>query len=443
MFQHSASELIDLTQSILNNAQQQGATAAEVDISESIGQSVQVRLQDVEQIEHQQDRSLDITVYTGQSKGRASTADFSQAAIATTIQAALDIARYTAQDDCAGLADADLMATEFADLDKYHEWHINSYDAIELAKECEQAALDSDTRIRNSEGASVQTQHFQFVYANSHGFAQHQLGSRHGISCSVVASSAAGHMERDYWYDSHCCAAKLASGLEIGQQAAARTIRRLGAKTLTTGRYPVLLDNIVSGSLIGHVVGALSGSALYRQNSFLLDSIGQQILPEYLSLREEPHIPQAFSSSYFDSEGVATHPRFVIQNGVIQGYFLSSYSARKLGMQTTANAGGSHNLYLSPTVQTQAELLQQMGNGLLITELMGQGVNMLTGDYSRGAFGFWVENGVISHPVTGIVIAGRLQDMLLDIQGVANDALSRSSNKIGSILIGHMTVAGE
>lgn len=442
MFQHSAADLIQLTQNALDLAHNLGATAAEVDMSESLGQNVQVRLQDIEQIEHQQDKSLDITVYVGHSKGRASTADFASQAIQDTIEAALNIARFTAQDECAGLAEAELMAKHVGDLDRYHEWPISSEHAIELAKSCEQAALSHDERIINSEGASIQTGHYQSVYGNSHGFIAHQRSTSHSIACSVVAGDEHG-MERNYWYDSACDASQLQHPTDIGRISAERSIGRLSAQSLPTGSYPIVFDRTVSGSLIGHLVGALSGSALYRQSSFLLNSIGQTILPEWLSLREEPHILRAMGSSYFDAEGVATQPRFVIENGIIQGYFLSSYSARKLGMQTTANAGGPYNLYLNHSHENQAALLKDMGKGLLITELMGQGVNMLTGDYSRGAAGFWIENGMIRHPVAGITIAGSLKDMLLNIQGVANDALRRSSNKIGSIWLKNMMVAGQ
>ncbi|MDO5058743.1 MAG: metalloprotease PmbA [Neisseria sp.] len=441
MFNHSPDELKTLCAQALDIAKQKGATAAEADLSESLGQNVQVRLQQIEQIEHQQDKSLDVTVYLNGSKGRASTADFSPAALEATVQAALDIAKYTAQDECAGLADADLMATEFGDLDKYHEWDLPSAGAVEIAQRCEAAALAADKRIQNSEGADVHTGHYQFVYGNSHGFLQHQQGTRHSISCSVVAADEGG-MQRDYWYDLARSPQELMSPEAIGRTAAERTVRRLNGLSVPTGSYPVLFDATVSGSLIGHIVGGLSGASLYRESSFLLNSLGRKILPEFLSLREEPHIPRAWSSTYFDAEGVATQPRFVIENGIVQGYFLSSYSARKLGMQTTANAGGAHNLLLNSTCPSQADLLKQMDTGLLVTELMGQGVNMLTGDYSRGAAGFWVENGVIQYPVEEITIAGRLQDMLLDIEGVADDALRRSSHKVGSILVGKMMVAG-
>ncbi|MFS6938445.1 metalloprotease PmbA [Neisseria animaloris] len=441
MFNHSKNELLQLCDQVLTLAKQSGATAAEADLSESLGQSVNVRLNEIEQIEYQQDKSLDITVYVGRRKGRASTADFSPQALRDTVQAAVDIAKYTAEDDCAGLADAGLMAREIGDLDKYHEWDLSAEAAVALAKQCEQAALDTDNRITNSDGAGVQTGHYQYVYGNSHGFSAHQQGTRHSISCSVVAADSDG-MQRDYWYDTSCRHLDLESPESIGRIAAERTVRRLGSRSIPTGSYPVLFDTGVSGGLIGHLIGGLSGGALYRQSSFLIDSLGKQILPAFINLREEPHIPRAFGSTYFDGEGVATRPRFVIENGIVQGYFLSSYSARKLGMQTTANAGGAHNLYLSRTHAAQADLLKEMGTGLLVTELMGQGVNTLTGDYSRGAAGFWVENGVIAYPVQEITIAGRLQDMYLNIIGVADDALKRSPNKIGSILIGGMTAAG-
>ncbi|WP_416189254.1 metalloprotease PmbA [Neisseria sp. CCUG17229] len=442
LFNHSQDELIQLCGQTLSLAQQLGATAAEADFSESIGQGVSVRLNEIEQIEFQQDKSLDITVYVGQRKGRASTADFSPNALQDTVQAAIDIAKYTAEDDCAGLADKDLMATEIGDLDRYHEWDLSAEAAIELAKQCEQAALSFDSRIENSEGAGVQTSHYQYVYGNSHGFMAHQQGTRHSISCSVVAADEHG-MQRDYWYDASCRHQDMDSPESIGRTAAERTVRRLDSQILPTGSYPVMFDTTVASGLIGHLVGALSGGALYRQSSFLIDSLGKKILPDFVNLREEPHIPRAFGSTYFDSEGVATRPRFLIENGVVQGYLLSSYSARKLGMTSTGNAGGAHNLYLSHTHASQADLLKEMGTGLLVTELMGQGVNTITGDYSRGAAGFWVENGVIAYPVHEITIAGRLQDMYQNVVGIANDALRRSSNKIGSVLISEMTVAGE
>ncbi|QMT34651.1 metalloprotease PmbA [Neisseria wadsworthii] len=441
MFHHSSEEMGRLCAQVLDLAKQKGATAAEADLSESLGQSVQVRLQQIEQIEYQQDKSLDLTVYVGQRKGRASTADFSPTALAETVQSAIDIAKYTAEDDCAGLADAELMANQFGDLDKYHEWDLSSEDAVALAMRCEAAALDADKRIQNSEGAGVQTYHYQFVYGNTHGFLQHQQGTRHSISCSVVAEDESG-MQRDYWYDMARAASGLESAEAIGKTAAERAVRRLGARSVPTGNYPVLFDTTVAAGLIGHLVGGLSGGALYRQSSFLTDSLGKRIFSDFINLREEPHIPQAWSSTYFDADGVATKPRFVVEQGMVQGYFLNSYSARKLGMQTTANAGGAHNLILASTHVGQAALLKEMGTGLLVTELMGQGVNMLTGDYSRGAAGFWVENGLIAYPVEEITIASRLQDMFMNVAGVADDALRRSNHKVGSLLVSEMTVAG-
>ena len=442
MFHHNAEQLQNLGRQALEQAKKQGATAAEIDISESVGQNVQVRQQEVEHIEYQQDKSLDITVYIGQAKGRASTADFNDQAINDVVAAALNIARFTAQDDCAGLADPALLATEFGDIEAFFPWVLSTDEAIAIGKRTENAALKTDKQISNSEGAGVQNDHYQYIYANSNDFCAYQKGSRHSISCSVVAEDANG-MQRDYWYALARDPLDLEKPEEIGSLAATRAVRRLSGRTLATGKYPVIFDRTVAGSLISHLVGALSGGSLYRQTSFLVDSMGKQILAPWVTLTENPHVKKALASTYFDAEGVATHPRTVIESGRVCGYFLSSYSARKLGMQTTANAGGVHNLFLNHTHATQAELLQAMGNGLLITELLGQGVNTITGDYSRGAAGFWVENGVISYPVEGITIASRLQDMYAGMMGAADDALKYSTHKIGSVWIDNMTVAGQ
>ena len=442
MFHHNAEQLQNLGRQALEQAKKQGATAAEIDISESVGQNVQVRQQEVEHIEYQQDKSLDITVYLGQAKGRASTADFSGQAINDVVAAALNIARFTAQDECAGLADPALLATEFGDIEAFFPWVLSTDEAIAIGKRTENAALKTDKHISNSEGAGVQNDHYQYIYANSNDFCAYQKGSRHSISCSVVAEDANG-MQRDYWYALARDPLDLEKPEEIGSLAATRAVQRLSGRTLATGKYPVIFDRTVAGSLISHLVGALSGGSLYRQTSFLVDSMGKQILAPWVTLTENPHVKKALASTYFDAEGVATHPRTVIESGRIGGYFLSSYSARKLGMQTTANAGGVHNLSLNHTHATQAELLQAMGNGLLITELLGQGVNTITGDYSRGAAGFWVENGVISYPVEGITIASRLQDMYAGMVGAADDALKYSTHKIGSVWIDNMTVAGQ
>lgn len=442
MFHHNAEQLQNLGRQALEQAKKQGATAAEIDISESVGQNVQVRQQEVEHIEYQQDKSLDITVYLGQAKGRASTADFSDQAINDVVAAALNIARFTAQDECAGLADPALLATEFGDIEAFFPWVLSTDEAIAIGKRTENAALKTDKHISNSEGAGVQNDHYQYIYANSNDFCAYQKGSRHSISCSVVAEDVNG-MQRDYWYALARDPLDLEKPEEIGSLAATRAVQRLSGRTLATGKYPVIFDRTVAGSLISHLVGALSGGSLYRQTSFLVDSMGKQILAPWVTLTENPHVKKALASTYFDAEGVATHPRTVIESGRICGYFLSSYSARKLGMQTTANAGGVHNLSLNYTHSTQAELLQAMGNGLLITELLGQGVNTITGDYSRGAAGFWVENGVISYPVEGITIASRLQDMYAGMMGAADDALKYSTHKIGSVWIDTMTVAGQ
>ena len=442
MFHHNAEQLQNLGRQALEQAKKQGATAAEIDISESVGQNVQVRQQEVEHIEYQQDKSLDITVYLGQAKGRASTADFSDQAINDVVAAALNIARFTAQDDCAGLADPALLATEFGDIEAFFPWVLSTDESIAIGKRTENAALKTDKQISNSEGAGVQNDHYQYIYANSNDFCAYQKGSRHSISCSVVAEDANG-MQRDYWYALARDPLDLEKPEEIGSLAATRAVQRLSGRTLATGKYPVIFDRTVAGSLISHLVGALSGGSLYRQTSFLVDSMGKQILAPWVTLTENPHVKKALASTYYDAEGVATHPRTVIESGRVCGYFLSSYSARKLGMQTTANAGGVHNLSLNYTHSTQAELLQAMGNGLLITELLGQGVNTITGDYSRGAAGFWVENGVISYPVEGITIASRLQDMYAGMMGAADDALKYSTHKIGSVWIDTMTVAGQ
>ncbi|MBP6345536.1 MAG: metalloprotease PmbA [Neisseriaceae bacterium] len=441
MFHYTENQLHDLTQSVLDQARAGGATAADVDVSEGHGQSVSVRLQSVDQIEYQQDKGLGVTVYIGQKKGFASTADFSDAAVTATVKAALNIAKYTAEDEFAGLADAALMATHVPDLDLYHPWDVSVEEAITLAQGCEAAAQAFDERVSNSDGAAVNANHYQYVYGNSHGFMAGARTSRHSVSCSVVAKEASGGMQRDYWYDVARSAADLDSIEAIGAKAAQRTVRRLDARKIKTGHYPVVFESTVALSLISHLVGALSGGALYREASFLLDSLGKRVLADWVNIQEQPHEQKGFGSTYFDAEGVATQPRDVVKNGEIMGYFLSSYSGRKLGMPTTANAGGAHSLHLNHTHPDLASLLKEMGTGLLVTELMGQGVNMLTGDYSRGAAGFWVENGMIVHPVEEITIAGQLQEMYANLVGVADDVVRRGAHRVGSMLIDNMTVA--
>ncbi|UTH74412.1 metalloprotease PmbA [Chromobacterium sp. IIBBL 290-4] len=441
-FSFSSDALSDIAGRVVDIARRQGASASEADVSEGVGQSVGVRLGEVETIEYNQDKSVSVTVYLGQKKGHASTSDFSEAALEETVRAALDIARYTAEDDCAGLADAQLLADEFPDLDLYHPWSLPVEDAIELARRCENSARAVDARIRNSEGASVSVQASQFIYANSHGFNAGFSSSRHSLSAAVVAGDGQA-MQRDYWYSAARHRDDLLPAEEVGRIAGERTVRRLNARRVKTGQYPVLFEAPVAMSLLGHLASAISGGSLYRKSSFLLDCLGKPVMSKQVVIDEDPFLLRGLASSVFDSEGVATQSRRLVDGGVLQGYLLSSYSARKLGMQTTGNAGGAHNLVVHSTGESQAELLAQMGSGLLVTELLGQGVNTVTGDYSRGAAGFWVENGVIVYPVEEITIAGNLREMFLNIEAIANDELDRGGRRIGSVLIGGMMVAGE
>ncbi|WP_440026249.1 metalloprotease PmbA [Chromobacterium amazonense] len=441
-FSFSPDILNGIADRVLELARQLGASAAEADVSEGIGQTVSVRLSEVETIEYNQDKGVSVTVYLGQKKGHASTSDFSDPALSDTVRAALDIARYTAEDDCAGLADPQLLADDLPDLDLYHPWQLPVEQAIELARRCEDSARAVDARIRNSEGASVSVQASQFVYANSHGFRGGFRSSRHSLSAAVVAEED-GVMQRDYWYSAARHRDDLAPVEEIGRIAGERAVRRLGARRVKTGQYPVLFEAPVAMSLLGHLTAAISGGNLYRKSSFLLDALGKPVMAAKVTIDEDPLMLRGLASSAFDNEGVATQSRRLVDGGVLQGYLLSSYSARKLGMQTTGNAGGAHNLVVHSTGESVDELLSQMGSGLLVTELLGQGVNTVTGDYSRGAAGFWVENGVIAYPVEEITIAGNLRDMFLNIEAVANDTLDRGGRRIGSVLIGGMMVAGE
>ncbi len=443
MFTYAKNDLQLIAQQVLECAKKCGATSAETSVSEALGQSVSVRQQQVEHIEYQQSKSLGITVYCGQHKGYASTADFGTDAIQNTVNAAIEIARYTEEDNCSGLADEALMAKNpIVDLSLFHPWALTVDAAIELATCCEKVALDFDPRIMNSDGASVDASQRQFVYANSHGFCAGFPTSRSSVGCAVVAESD-GAMQRDGWYSQARDYQDLLDIVLIGQTAATRTVRRLGAKPIKTGQYPVVFEAPVAKSLIGHVVSALSGGNLYRQTSFLIDSLGQSKMSDRVHLSEMPFVPKGLASTPFDAEGVMPQNRIIIGQGVVEGYFLSSYSARKLGMQTTANAGGAHNLILKDTAQSLAQILAQMDTGLLVTELIGHGVNLLTGDYSRGAAGFWVEKGQIVHPVEEITIAGNLNDMLQDIQAIGTDALPNQALHVGSILVGQMTVAGQ
>ncbi|MFB9158023.1 metalloprotease PmbA [Chromobacterium violaceum] len=441
-FSFSSDTLGGIAGRVLELASQQGASSAEVDVSEGVGQTVSVRLSEVETIEYNQDKGVSVTVYLGKKKGHASTSDFSDEALSDTVRAALDIARYTAEDDCAGLADPQLLADDLPDLDLFHPWQLPVEEAIELARRCEDAARAVDARIRNSEGASVSVQANQFVYANSNGFSGGFAGSRHSLSAAVVAEQD-GVMQRDYWYSAARHQDDLASVEEIGRIAGERAVRRLGGRRVKTGQYPVLFEAPVAMSLLGHLAAAISGGNLYRKSSFLQDALGKPVMASRVTIDEDPFLLRGLASSAFDNEGVATKARRLVDGGVLQGYFLSSYSARKLGMQTTGNAGGAHNLVVHSTGESFAEVLSRMGSGLLVTELLGQGVNTVTGDYSRGAAGFWVENGVIAYPVEEITIAGNLRDMFVNIEAIADDTLDRGGRRIGSVLVGGMMVAGE
>jgi PmbA protein len=440
-FSYSRDTLRQLATDVLRHARELGATACATDVSEAFGQSVTVRRDAVETIEYNRDKGIGVTVYLGQQSGHASTSDFSAAALRATVQAALSIARFTAPDPCAGLPDAKLLCKAPMDLELYHPWSLNIEDAIDIARRCEQAAFAVSPLVKNSEGASVSVQQSQFIAANSLGFMDGFSTSRHYISCAVIVGEG-DNMQRDDWYTTSRDPAALADPRDIGNYAARRALSRLGAKCIKTCSVPVLFEAPLAAGLIGSFTHAISGGALYRKSSFLLDSLGQQIFPNHVQISERPHLKGAAASSPFDDEGVATHDRELVADGVLQGYLLSSYSARKLGMQTTGNAGGCHNLIVKPGELDFEGLLREMGTGLLVTELLGQGINYVTGDYSRGAAGYWVEKGKIAYPVQEITIAGNLRDMLRGIAAVGNDVLVRGSKQVGSILIERMKVAG-
>ena len=441
-FGYTQDTLRNLAQDVLAHAKRIGATACEVDVSEGYGQSVSVRKAEVETIEYNRDKGIGVTVYLGQQRGHASTSDFAPEALRSTVEAALSIARFTAADSAAGLADAELLAKKPMELDLYHPWDVSVEESIAIAKRCEDAAFAVSPLVTNSEGASVSVQQSHFISANSLGFCDGYASSRHYISCSVIAGKG-DDMQRDDWYSSQRKGVDLAAPEIIGDYAARRALSRLGARQPKTAQVPVLFEAPLAAGLIGSFVRAVSGGALYRKSSFLLDSLGTQVFPAFMQISERPHLKGGFASSPFDDDGVATHDREVIENGVLQGYFLSTYSARKLGMQTTGNAGGSHNLIVKPGDEDFAGLIKKMGRGLLVTELLGQGVNYVTGDYSRGAAGYWIENGEIAYPVHEFTIAGNLKDMLRNIVAVGNDVLVRGSKQVGSILVENMTVAGQ
>ena len=444
-FTYSQDQLKQLAQDVLRFARDKGATDAAVEISEGAGLSVGVRRGKIETIEQNKDKGIGVTVFIGQQRGNASTSDFSADALKATVDAAYNIARFTAADDCAGLPDADMLEKNPQELKLFHPWKINTEEAIHLAKRAEAAAFEVDPRIKNSEGAGVYANQSQFVAANSIGFMGGYAFSRHTISVAPIAGSGK-NMQRDYWYSSSRNPKKLAQPEAIGHYAAERALSRMHARKLDTRKCPVLFEAPLAVGLVGALVQAVSGGALYRKSTFMLDSLGKSIFPAHIQLIEDPHILGAAGSSPFDGEGVKTQKRAVVKDGVLQGYFLSTYSARKLGMQTTGNSGGSHNLQftsdLTKARDNFAAMLKKMGTGLLVTELMGQGVNYMTGDYSRGASGFWVENGVIQYPVEEITIAGNLADMFQQIVAVGADTMTRGTKQTGSILIESMTVAG-
>ena len=428
---------------VLDEARKGGATAAETDVSQSVGQSVTVRRGEVETVAYNRDKGIGITVYLGQRRGHASTADFSADAVRAAVGKALAIARFTAEDPNAGLADPERLARTFPDLDLYHPWELAVEDAVSLGCEAEAAAFAVDPRITNTEGATVAWSESEFVYANTNGFSGGYRSTRHHIDCAVIGDPGDGAMQRDYWYTAARGSSDLRPAAEVGRIAGERTLRRLDARKLGTLECPVLFEAPEASDLIGSFVSAVSGGSLYRKSSFLLDSLGTQVFSPNVSIREDPHIPRARGSTPFDNEGVATAPRDVVRDGIVRGYFLGSYSARKLGMVTTGNAGGSHNLVVSHGDDDLAALMKRMGRGLFVTEQLGQGVNPVTGDYSRGAAGFWIEDGAIAYPVEEITIAGNLKSMFRDIVAIGSDVDRRSSRQTGSILIGRMTVAGQ
>lgn len=439
--QHDLDRLASLAEDTIRRARAAGATQAEVSASIDIGLSVNVRLGEVETVEHTRDRGFGLTVYFGQHKGSASTADLNADSIQATIDQACAIARFTEADPASGLADADRMATTFPDLDLWHPWDLDVDQAIALGQAVEDAGRDVQG-ITNSDGSSVSAGQSLSVYANSHGFVGRERGTRHSLSVALIAG-ADDNMQRDYWYDSVRDARDFVDPGSIGRKAAERTLSRMDARRLTTRQSPVLFSPEVSRSLLGHLLGAVSGGSLYRRSSFLVDHVGKQILPSWFRLDERPLIPRAFGSSVFDAEGVATVDSSIVVDGVLERYILGSYSARKLGLQSTGNAGGVHNLITSNGGDDFAGMLKKLGTGLLVTEVMGQGVSIITGDYSRGASGFWVENGEIAYPVEEITIAGNLREMYANLVAVGTDVDRRSHVLTGSWLIENMMIAGE
>ncbi|MEW8046464.1 MAG: metalloprotease PmbA [Candidatus Thiodiazotropha sp.] len=435
-------ELQQLVEDLLGEAERLGATAAEAAVSSNAGLSLTVRLGETETIEHTRDNGLGVTVYFGHRKGSASTSDLSPRAVKETVEAACNFARYTSEDPCSGLADADLMASDNPDLDLYHPWQQSVEEAIELAIRCEDAARDHDPRIVNSEGASLNSHDGLHVYGNTHGFMGGYPSSRHSLSCAVVGKQNES-MQRDYWYTLSRQSKRLDTPEAVGRMAAERTLARLNARQLPTQQAPILFQADVAVGLLRSFIGAIRGSALYRKASFLLDHLGKPVFPEFVTIHEEPRLARGLASAAYDNEGVATCNREFVRQGVLDSYVLDSYAARKLGMRTTGNAGGVRNLRINSGELDREGLLRTMERGLVVTELMGQGVNMVTGDYSRGAAGFWVEGGEIQYPVEEITIAGNMREMLMGLLQVGSDVETRSSIQTGSWLIDRMMIAGE
>jgi len=448
MFTYSSNQFQEIIEFMLAEAGRRGASDAIAEVSEGQGLAVTVRKGEVETIEQSLDKQVGVTVFLGHRRGNASTSDFSQASLRATVEAAYHIAQHTAEDDCAGPAEPELLEKKPKDLDLFHPWAIDAIEAVEIARATEAAAFAVSKQIRNSDGASVSAHHGHFMMGTTNGFMGGYPFSRHYISCAPIANGLTkkSGMQRDDWYSSSRVPKELAEPAAIGKYAAQRALSRLNAKSISTRRCPVIFEAPLAAGLMGGLVQAVSGGALYRKSSFLLDSLGKAVLPKHVSLIEEPHHHAMMGSAPFDEEGVKTHARTVVDQGILQGYFLSTYSARKLGMKTTGNAGGSHHLIFQSKKTRQGglpALLKEMGTGLLVTELMGQCVNYVTGDYSRGAFGYWVENGEIQYPVEEVTIAGNLRDMLMDIAMIGSDTLVRGSKETGSILIGSMTVGGK
>ena len=452
-FQYARSQFEELVDMALAHAKSLGAVDAAAEVSEGSGLSVSVRKGELENVERNRDKSLGVTVYLGQKRGNASTSDFSPAAVRQTVQAAFDIARFTAEDPAAGLPDPQDVADTYRDLDLFHPWAIGSEEAVKLALACEAAAFATSRKITNSEGAGVSAQQSHFFTAHMRGgergkpgiFSGGYASSRHSLSVAPIAGKGA-NMQRDYWYSSQRAPQDLATPEAVGRYAAERTLARLDARKIATTECPVLFESPMAAGLLGAYVQATSGGALYRKTTFLNDSLGKRVLAKHIDIVEDPHLINGKGSAPFDDEGVRTAKRKVLSAGKVQGYFLSTYSARKLGMRTTGNAGGSHNLTLTSRLTEPGDdlraLFRKMGRGLFVTELMGQGVNYVTGDYSRGASGYWIENGEIAYPVQEITIAGNLKDMFLGIEAVGSDAYSYGAKTVGSILVNRMKVAG-